>query len=569
MIEDDDYDYSLDARDSYRDNPLLKKSGVKVQYTQEQIDEYVKCAKDPIYFAENYIKIVNVDRGLMPFEMWGFQKEMIKVYHENRFSITKCPRQVGKTTTSVAYLLWLTIFTDTQNVAVLANKGSLARDILSKYCLAYENLPMWLQQGVVTWNKGNVELENGSKIVAASTSSSAIRGGSFNCVFLDEFGFVPNNIAEEFFNSVYPVISSGKTSKIIIVSTPNGMNLFYKLWMDAINGKNNYKTFEIHWSNVPGRDEAWKEETIRNTSERQFSQEFECEFLGSSNTLISGRKLQQIIHRDPSFVHDMVRIFDSPVKEDGEKNLKDHLYCIMVDVAEGKGLDSSAFQVIDMTTTPYRQVASYNSSSISPILFPTVIFNTARLYNDAYILVEVNNTNQIAETLHADFEYENLWKVHTGNKKPQQLSTGFARGVQMGVKMSPQVKRIGCTNLRSLVEGDKLILQDFNTYSELTTFIAQKNSWSAESGANDDLVMCLVMFAWVTTQKYFREIVNHDIRKQMQLENMNQIDEITPPEMIMEDGLSHGFAVMGGDVWEDAHSGGVYQNWVNDALKQF
>ena len=569
MIEDDDYDYSLDARDSYRDNPLLKKSGVKVQYTQEQIDEYVKCAKDPIYFAENYIKIVNVDRGLMPFDMWGFQKEMIKVYHENRFSITKCPRQVGKTTTSVAYLLWLTIFTDTQNVAVLANKGSLARDILSKYCLAYENLPMWLQQGVVTWNKGNVELENGSKIVAASTSSSAIRGGSFNCVFLDEFGFVPNNIAEEFFNSVYPVISSGKTSKIIIVSTPNGMNLFYKLWMDAINGKNNYKTFEIHWSNVPGRDEAWKEETIRNTSERQFSQEFECEFLGSSNTLISGRKLQQIVHRDPSFVHDMVRIYESPVKEDGEKNLKDHLYCIMVDVAEGKGLDSSAFQVIDMTAMPYRQVAAYNSSSISPILFPTVIYNTARLYNDAYILVEVNNTNQIAETLHADFEYENLWKVHTGNKKPQQLSTGFARGVQMGVKMSPQVKRIGCTNLRSLVEADKLILQDFNTYSELTTFIAQKNSWSAESGANDDMVMCLVMFAWVTTQKYFREIVNHDIRKQMQLENMNQIDEITPPEMMVEDGLSHGFAVMGGDVWEDAHSGGTYQNWVNDAIKQF
>ena len=569
MIEDDDYDYSLDARDSYRDNPLLKKSGVKVQYTQEQIDEYVKCAKDPIYFAENYIKIVNVDRGLMPFEMWGFQKEMIKVYHENRFSITKCPRQVGKTTTSVAYLLWLTIFTDTQNVAVLANKGSLARDILSKYCLAYENLPMWLQQGVVTWNKGNVELENGSKIVAASTSSSAIRGGSFNCVFLDEFGFVPNNIAEEFFNSVYPVISSGKTSKIIIVSTPNGMNLFYKLWMDAINGKNNYKTFEIHWSNVPGRDEAWKEETIRNTSERQFSQEFECEFLGSSNTLISGRKLQQIVHRDPSFVHDMVRIYESPVKEDGEKNLKDHLYCIMVDVAEGKGLDSSAFQVIDMTAMPYRQVAAYNSSSISPILFPTVIYNTARLYNDAYILVEVNNTNQIAETLHADFEYENLWKVHTGNKKPQQLSTGFARGVQMGVKMSPQVKRIGCTNLRSLVEADTLILQDFNTYSELTTFIAQKNSWSAESGANDDMVMCLVMFAWVTTQKYFREIVNHDIRKQMQLENMNQIDEITPPEMMVEDGLSHGFAVMGGDVWEDAHSGGTYQNWVNDAIKQF
>jgi hypothetical protein len=263
-------------KDSYRDNPLLKRAGVEVTYTQEQIDEYIKCSQDPVYFAAKYIKIVNVDEGLMPFRMWDFQKEMIRTYHENRFSITKCPRQVGKTTTSVAYLLWVTLFSDDQNIAVLANKGSLARDILAKYQLAYENLPMWLQQGVIVWNKGNVELENGSKIVAASTSSSAIRGGAFNIVFLDEFAFVPNNIANEFFNSVYPVISSGKTTKIIIVSTPNGMNLFYKLWMDAMNKRNGYKTFEIHWSMVPGRDEKWKEETIKNTSEEQFRQEFEC-----------------------------------------------------------------------------------------------------------------------------------------------------------------------------------------------------------------------------------------------------------------------------------------------------
>lgn len=265
----------MSNKESYRDNPLLKRAGVEISYTQEQIDEYLKCAADPIYFAAKYIKIVNVDKGLIPFKMWDFQKEMIRIYHENRFSITKCPRQVGKTTTSVAYLLWLTLFTDSQNIAVLANKGSLARDILGKYCLAYENLPMWLQQGVITWNKGNVELENGSKIIAASTSSSAVRGGSFNVVFLDEFAFVPANIANEFFNSVYPVISSGKTTKIIIVSTPNGMNLFYKLWMDAIGKKNGYRTFEIHWSMVPGRDEAWKRETIENTSEEQFRQEFE------------------------------------------------------------------------------------------------------------------------------------------------------------------------------------------------------------------------------------------------------------------------------------------------------
>jgi len=554
------------SKDSYRDNPLLKKVGVEHPYTQEQAEEYAKCATDPVYFAMNYIKIVNVDEGLIPFKMWDFQKEMIKVYHENRFSITKCPRQVGKTTTSVAYLLWSTIFTDSQSVAVLANKGSLARDILAKYQLAYENLPMWLQQGVVTWNKGNVELENGSKIIAASTSSSAIRGGSFNIVFLDEFAFVPNNIAEEFFNSVYPVISSGKTSKIIIVSTPNGMNLFYKLWMDAIGKKNGYKPFEIHWSMVPGRTEAWKEETIRNTSLRQFQQEFETEFLGSSNTLISGYKLAQLRYMDAIAEHDMMKIYEHPIKTDGIKYVKDRLYCIVVDVSEGKNLDSSAFSVIDISELPYKQVATYKSSSITPLLFPTVIYNAARYYNDAYVLVEINNTPQIADTLHADLEYENLWKVFTGNKKPQQLSAGFARGVQLGLKMSPQVKKIGTSNLKTLIEGDKLLINDFATYSELTTFVETKNTFAAEQGANDDLVMGLVMFGWVTTQPYFKEIVAHDLRKQVQLENMNQFDDETVVEPIMDDGMSHNLELVDGDLWEVADGSSVYSRFMRDAI---
>jgi len=567
MVEKEEIeDFEIGSNSTYRDNPLLKKAGVKIEYTQEQIDEYVKCSKDPVYFAENYVYIINVDHGLMKFKMWNFQKEMIKIYHENRFSITKCPRQVGKTTTSVAYLLWLTLFTDTQNVAILANKGSLARDILGKYQLAYENLPTFLQQGVLVWNKGNVELENGSKIIAASTSSSAIRGGAFNLVFLDEFAFVPNNIAEEFFNSVYPVISSGKTSKIIIVSTPNGMNLFYKLWMDAINKKNNYKTFEIHWSMVPGRDEVWKEETIRNTSERQFRQEFETEFLGSSNTLISGYKLQTIVYTDPFITHDGIRIFEKPIKE-GENDAKsDHLYCICVDVSEGKNLDCSAFQIIDISETPYKQVAAYNSSSITPILFPTVIYNAARMYNDAYILVEINNNPQVADSLHADFEYENLWKVYTGNKKPQQLSAGFARGIQMGLKMSPQVKAIGCSNLKTLIEGDKLFISDFDTYSELTTFEQNKNSFKAADGANDDLVMSLVIFGWVSTQQYFKEIVNHDIRKQIQLEQMNQMDENILPAPIIDDGMETPFEVMGGDLWEVANGGEIYSNFIKERL---
>jgi len=545
-------------KDSYRDNPLLKKVGVEHKYTKEQVEEYMRCAEDPVYFCMNYIKIVNVDEGLINFKMWDFQKEMINLFKDNRFVITKCPRQVGKTTTTVGYLLWATIFTDAQNVAVLANKGSLARDILAKYQLAYENLPQWLQQGVVTWNKGNVELENGSKVIAASTSSSAIRGGSFNIVFLDEFAFVPNNIANEFFNSVYPVISSGKSSKIIIVSTPNGMNLFYKLWMDSIENRNNYKNFEIHWSMVPGRDEAWKEETIRNTSERQFAQEFETEFLGSSNTLISGYKLQQLRYTNPIAEHDKMKIYEHPIKEGVNDEKSDHLYAICVDVSEGKNLDSSAFSVIDISSTPYKQVATYASSSISPILFPTVIVNAARVYNDAYILVEINNNPQVADFIHSDLEYENLLKVFTGNKKPQQLSAGFARGIQMGLKMSPQVKSVGCSNLKTLIEGDKLLINDFDTYSELTTFEQHKTSFAAAEGANDDMAMTLVIFAWATTQQYFREIVNHDLRKQIQLENMNQLDEDVLPAPIIEDGLETDFMVEGGDVWEVADGGSTY-----------
>ena len=539
---------TLNKKESYRDNPLLKKVGVDVSYSEEIVQEYIKCSKDPVYFAERYIKIVNVDRGLMPFEMWDFQKEMIQTFHDNRFVITKCPRQVGKTTTSVAYLLWLTLFEDSQNIAVLANKGSLARDILAKYQLAYENLPLWLQQGVVTWNKGNVELENGSKIIASSTSSSAVRGGSFNCVFLDEFAFVPANIAHEFFNSVYPVISSGKTTKIIIVSTPNGMNLFYKLWMDAIGKKNGYKTFEIHWSMVPGRDEKWKEETIRNTSEEQFRQEFETEFLGSTNTLISGSKLAQLAYVEPIVKHELLDVYEYPVKGDDETS-KNHIYAMCVDVAEGRNLDASAFTVIDISTVPYKLVAKYNSSSISPMLFPTIIFNTAKLYNDAYVLVEINNTPQIADILHQDLEYENVVKIVTGNKKAQQISAGFGRGIQLGIKMSPMVKRIGCANLKTLIESNKLVINDFDTISQLTTFVSAHNSYKAEEGANDDIVMTLVIFAWMTTQAYFKEIVNHDLRKQMQIEMLNQSDEDVPSFGFFDDGLDVPMVNEGGDLW--------------------
>jgi hypothetical protein len=550
----------------YRDNPLLKKVGVPHEYTQEEIEEYIKCSKDPVYFIKTYIKIVNVDEGLIPFGMWDFQEKMVETFKDNRFVIMKMPRQVGKTTTSVGYILWHSIFQDAQNIAILANKGSLARDILAKYQLAYENLPTWLQQGIITWNKGNVELENGSKVISASTTSSAIRGGSFNLVFLDEFAFVPNNIALEFFNSVYPVISSGKSSKIIIVSTPNGMNLFYKMWMDAIEGRSTYKALEIHWSMVPGRDQKWKEETIKNTSEDQFRQEFETEFLGSSNTLISGQKLQMMHYKDPILRQMDIDIFEHPIKDNDDGTVKEHLYAIAVDVAEGKNLDYSTFSVIDISATPYIQVARYRNNTISPILFPTVIYNAARYYNNAYILVEINNNPQIAETLHTDLEYENVIKVITGNKKAQQISAGFGRGVQMGVRMTPLVKRVGCSNLKTLIESDKLIINDFDTIAELTTFVAGRSTFEADDGANDDMVMTLVLFAWMTTQKYFKEIVSHDIRKQLQLQQFSQVDEEILPVGELNDGLDVPFVVEDGDVWVSGQ-GDTYSDYFKNITK--
>ena len=262
--------------EGYLGNSNLKKVGIDISFTEEEATEFIKCSQDPVYFIRKYVKIVNVDHGLVPFDMWSFQEDMVRDFHANRFSICKMPRQVGKTTTTVGYMLWCVLFHEDYTIAILANKGQLAQEILSRLQKAYEYLPLWLQQGIITWNKRNIELENGSKIYAYATSAAGVRGGTYNLIFLDEFAFVPKNMADDFFTSTYPVISSGKTTKVIIVSTPCGLNHFYKMWVDATEKRSLYKPIEVHWSQVPGRDEKWKEETIRNTSEEQFRQEFEC-----------------------------------------------------------------------------------------------------------------------------------------------------------------------------------------------------------------------------------------------------------------------------------------------------
>lgn len=557
---------------SYRANPLLKKEGVKIEFEDWQVEEYLRCASDPLYFIQKYVKIVHVDRGVVPFEMWDFQKNMISTFHENRFSIVKCPRQVGKTVSSVSYILWLSLFNDSQNIAILANKGDLAQEILDRYQLAYENLPMWLQQGVKIWNKRNIELENGSKVLASATSSNAIRGGSFTLVFLDEFAFVPNNIAENFFTSVYPVISSGEKTKMIIVSTPNGMNLFYKMWTDALAKRSEYNTFSIHWSMVPGRDEVFKEQTIKNTSLRQWNQEFECEFLGSTNTLISGEKLACLPYIEPITEYSGAKVYEEPVKEvydeETEKMVsKNHTYTILVDVSEGKNLDYSAFSVIDVSVMPYRQVAIYRNNSIPPILFPTIIKAVAEYYNEAYVLIEINNNPQVADVLIEDLGYENVFRVSSGNKKAQNISLSWGKKTANGVKMTPLVKRIGCAMLKTIIETDKLVLNDFETISELTTFIQEGNSYKAEEGCNDDLAMGLVLFGWLATQKVFKDILEHDLRKQLQAEHFDFDDEESLPVIGPTNGKDIQYFIEDNTIWTTSSTLHSYSEFFDSYFK--
>ena len=517
--------------ETYLGNPLLKAPGVQIDFTKEQIEEYVKCAKDAKYFIETYIKIVNVDKGLVSFNLYDFQEKMVDTFVNNRFTICKLPRQSGKSTTVVGYMLWNILFNDNQNCAILANKGQLARDLLGKIQLSYENLPKWLQQGVITWNKGNIELENGSKAVAASTSSSAIRGGSYNLIFLDEFAFVGMNLAEEFFASVYPTISSGTTSKIIIVSTPNGLNHFYKMWTDAMEHRSNYIPIEVHWRDVPGRDDKWREETIKNTSEDQFRQEFECEFIGSVNTLIAPTKLRSL-----AFTEFKKEEWGLDYLEQPQKN---HAYVISADVSHGVGLDYSAFSVFDVTQIPYRQVAKYRNAEISPMLLPEVIHRYARWYNDAFVLVENNDIGgTVAETLHNELEYDNMLSTVMKGRAGQQISGGFGGGTNLGVRMSKQVKRIGCQTLKDMIESDKLLVQDFETIQELSTFVARRQSYEAEEGAHDDVVMTMVAFAWLTRQPFFRELTDTDIRARLAEEKYHaMLDDLTPPGFI-DDGQS-------------------------------
>jgi len=516
---------------TYLGNPNLKKANVQQEWTKKQLQEYARCMEDPLYFIQTYVRIVSLDEGLIPFKMYPFQKEMVGTFHKNRFTICKLPRQSGKSTTMISYLLHYSLFNPSVNIAILANKAATARDLLGRLQLAYEHLPKWLQQGVMSWNKGSLELENGSKILASSTSASAVRGGSYNIIFLDEFAYVPSNVAEQFFSSVYPTISSGKSTKVMIVSTPHGMNMFYKLWTDAEEKRNSYIPIEVHWSEVPGRDEKWKKETIANTSEAQFKTEFECEFLGSIDTLIAPSKLRTLAYKTPLQSNAGLQVYEQPQK--------DHTYFMVADVSRGTKNDYSAYIVFDVTQVPYRVVAKFRDNEIKPLLFPQKIYHVARAYNLAFVLIEVNDIGeQVANAMQFDMEYDNLVMASMRGRAGQIMGGGFS-GVraQLGVRTTKAVKKIGCSNLKQLLESDKIIVEDFDCINELSTFIVKGSSFEADDGCNDDLVACMFIFGWATDQTYFKELTNNDVREQMFKDQQEQLEQDMAPFGFVVNGL--------------------------------
>ena len=528
----------------YLGNPNLKKANTQIEFTKDNIREYLRCKEDPVYFAKKYIKIVSLDEGLTQFHPYNFQETLIKNFHYNRFNICKMPRQTGKSTTVVGYLLHYAVFNASVNIGILANKAATARELLGRLQTAYENLPTWMQQGIIAWNKGSLELENGSKILAASTSASAVRGMSFNILFLDEFAFVPNHVADSFFASVYPTITSGKNTKVIIVSTPHGMNHFYRMWHDAEKGSNEYVPTDVHWSEVPGRDEKWKATTIANTSEQQFKVEFECEFLGSVDTLIAPSKLKSMVYDNPKTKNAGLDIYESPIEN--------HDYVMTVDVARGVGEDYSAFVIVDITEFPHKVVGKYRNNEIKPMLFPNIIYEVAKNYNGAFILCEVNDIgDQVASILQYDLEYQNLLMCSMRGRAGQIVGQGFSgKKTQLGVKMSKTVKKVGSLNLKTLIEENKLIFNDYEIISELTTFISKHNSFEAEEGCNDDLAMCLVIYAWLVQMDYFKELTDQDVRKRLYEEQKNQIEQDMAPFGFLNDGLNDDSFVDGeGDRW--------------------
>jgi len=535
----------------YRGNSKLKAAGVSEAFSEEQILEIKKCMDDPIYFIRNYVKIIHVDDGIIPFRMWDFQEDIVKLYHENRQVILKLPRQCGKTQTTASFILHYALFNEQKTVAILANKGSTAKEIITRIKTSYEELPSWLQVGVIEWNKHSILLANGSRVVAAATSSSAIRGMSISLLYLDEFAFLHPNMAMEFFESVYPTVSSGKETKILISSTPKGMNHFFKMYDDAQKGLSEFHPYEINWYDVPGRDEAWKQKTIATIGQLSWEQEFECSFSGSSNTLIAGATLKNLSATNPIAVKENLRLWAKPVQSDHHPD-EDHVYIMTVDCSEGVGADFTVANIFDVTNYPFKQVAQYRSNLISPLHLPDILVPLAKMYNQAWMLIEINSAGkQVGDMVRYDFEYENILLTSVNEKRRQQLMFGSGSEMIPGVRTTKAVKKMGCSHLKHLIENQKLLINDAEAIFELSNFIRKGDSFAAEEGYHDDIVMSMVIFAWLVNQDFFKEITNTDVRKHLFSQLAERFDDELP--MIFRTHATEEHKVVfGGAVWQES-----------------
>lgn len=514
----------------YNGNSALPRADAEIALTQEELAEYVRCTNDVFYFINNYVKIVHVDRGIVPFQMWPFQEEIVRAFEDNRFVICKLARQSGKSTVVVCgYFLWFILFHPDVSVGILANKEATAIELLRRLKQSYELLPMFLKQGILKWDQKLIMLANNSRVRAESTSASAIRGDTFNILFLDEFAFVPENIAVDFMTSVFPTISSGKTTKLFIVSTPKGYNLFYKIWNDAEEKRNSYYPIGFTWRDVPGRDAAWAEEMRKNLgSDMSWEQEFECSFEGSANTLISSKKLAQMVYQPPLEERNGLKVYAHPVRADQYN--PSHVYIATVDVSQGQELDYSVMSVFDVSVSPWRQVAVFRRNNISPQLFAPIVRDIALHYCSAFVLTEINDVGAVvADMLNMDLEYGNIIYIRNHPKRGQSLAGPGHKKSRPGLRTSGVNKRIGCSALRAMVEKDQLVIVDFETIRELTTFVAHGQNWHAETGAHDDIVMTLVLLGWLSTQQGFENYVGLSMRKLL----ANQYEPVTLDEPVM------------------------------------
>ena len=515
--------------EGYLGNNLIKRAGVETTYTEEQLTEYQKCSSDPTHFIETYTQIISLDEGLVPFNLRGYQEDMINHFNDNRFSVVLAARQSGKSITSCAYLLWYLLFTPEVTVAILANKGAIAREMIARIVTMLETVPFFLQPGVKILNKGNIEFGNDSKIVAAATSSSSIRGMSINMLYLDEFAFVED--AETFYTATYPVITSGKDSKVIITSTANGVgNMFHKIYESAVHGNSEYKSFLINWFDVPGRDEEWKQMTIANTSEAQFEQEYGNSFLGTGNTLVNADTLLGMRAIDPDWRKQNMNVYERP--------RAGHNYITCVDVSQGRGIDYSTFSIFDVSCKPFKQVATYRDNMISPMLFPDIINKYCRPYNESLVIIENNaEGSMVATQLHYDIEYPNVFVQ------------GMTKATDIGITMSRKIKRVGCSTLKELLEENRLAVIDRATITELMTFVNKGSSFEADRGYHDDMVMNCVLFSWFVTTDYFTNLTDTAVKDLLYAEQQKLIEDDMLPAGVFGEQSADSFVDSEGDRW--------------------